>query len=81
MSPDHADVQITLDDRSRTFTGGAGGVVSGLRTQVRLLLFLTVSFCLSSDPNSPRAGLVGGFPDSMQWIIDVQPPLFLVLCR
>lgn len=35
MSVDHSDILVTLDGRQKTFTGGAGGFVSGLRPQVR----------------------------------------------
>ncbi|KAG6920264.1 hypothetical protein DXG01_005033 [Tephrocybe rancida] len=33
MAPDHADVEITLDGRSKTMTGGGGGFVSLLHSQ------------------------------------------------
>jgi len=36
MAPDHANVQITVDGRLNTFTGGAGGFVSSLHPQVLL---------------------------------------------
>jgi hypothetical protein len=46
VSPDHANVQITLDGRSKTFTGGTGGFVSGLRTQVGPLILLINKLCV-----------------------------------
>lgn len=34
VSPDHANIRLTIDGRDVSIPGGSGGVVSGLRPQV-----------------------------------------------
>ena len=34
VSPDHADIQVSLDGKNTTVRGGAGGLAGALHTQV-----------------------------------------------
>lgn len=58
VSPDHANIRVTIDGRNVSIPGGSGGAVSALRPQVSLLtvrddlmliMFLSDKVLLVSD--------------------------------
>jgi len=53
VSPDHANISITVDGKTHVLSGGSGGLISTVRPEVRDYSFSDLEFFVTDRFNRP----------------------------